>query len=370
MEVRISEIKTNNRHRKDMGDIQVLADSIATLGLLQPIGVDSENLLIFGERRMRAFQLLGRAEIPARIVDIDDILQAEHDENEIRKAFTVSERVAIGEALEAEVGNRQGANQHQSKELPQNFGEPKRGETAEVAAKAAGFGNPETYRQAKKVIDTASPETIHAMDDGRMSVSTAAQAAELTEDDQHEIANLPKAEQRQEINKRKAHVSHNSGQNEWYTPSAFIESARAVLGVINTDPASSEIANNTVQAETFFTKDDDGLEKTWSGNVWMNPPYEGKLIKQFAVKLSEEFTYGEVDNAIVLVNNATETEWFQQLAENASAICFPSRRIRFIGPEGEKGSPLQGQAIIFLGDDIEKFKQEFCNYGFIVNIAI
>ncbi|MFA9197798.1 MAG: hypothetical protein ACEQSM_09435, partial [Aliarcobacter sp.] len=45
------------------------------------------------------------------------------------------------------------------------------------------------------------------------------------------------------------HVSHNSGENEWYTPSVFIESARATMGGIDTDPASSAQANITVKAE-------------------------------------------------------------------------------------------------------------------------
>jgi hypothetical protein len=41
-------------------------------------------------------------------VDVPSLLQAEHDENEVRKDFTVSEQVAIGKALEEEIGKRQG----------------------------------------------------------------------------------------------------------------------------------------------------------------------------------------------------------------------------------------------------------------------
>ena len=37
--LRISNIKVGNRHRKDMGDLTSLADSIREEGLLQPIGV-------------------------------------------------------------------------------------------------------------------------------------------------------------------------------------------------------------------------------------------------------------------------------------------------------------------------------------------
>jgi len=61
------------------------------------------------------------------------------------------------------------------------------------------------------------------------------------------------------------HVSKNSGENEWYTPVQFIDAARLVMGSIDLDPASSERANETVQATTFYTKEDDGLSKTWCG---------------------------------------------------------------------------------------------------------
>ena len=97
------------------------------------------------------------------------------------------------------------------------------------------------------------------------------------------------------------HVANNTGNNEWYTPVEYIELARHVMGDITLDPASSEIANRTVKATHFFTAQDNGLEKEWFGNVWMNPPYAQPLINQFADKLAEEFKRGAVHNAIVLV---------------------------------------------------------------------
>ena len=58
--VAISSITIGNRHRRDMGDLWALANSIAEVGLLHPIGALASGELVFGERRLRACRdLLG-----------------------------------------------------------------------------------------------------------------------------------------------------------------------------------------------------------------------------------------------------------------------------------------------------------------------
>ena len=164
--------------------------------------------------------------------------------------------------------------------------------------------------------------------------------------------------------KSRPHVANNSGDNEWYTPNEYIEAARHVLGTINLDPASNPLANDIVQAATFYTAEDSGLEKDWNGTVWMNPPYESGLIGQFAEKLCDSYASGNVTSAIVLVNNATETRWFQSLAEQASAACFPKGRVKFWHPAKPSATPLQGQAILFLGPNADEFARAFSQFGF------
>ena len=166
-----------------------------------------------------------------------------------------------------------------------------------------------------------------------------------------------------------AHVSLNTGEHEWYTPPEYINAAKEVLGTIDLDPASSDKAQETVGAEIYYTKEDDGLSKDWSGKVWMNPPYQSGLIDQFTSKLAEHFVAKEVTEAIVLVNNATETDWFRKIAEIASSICFPSGRIKFLDKNGEpEGAPLQGQAVIYLGTKVKTFRQPFSQFGFIAEV--
>lgn len=165
----------------------------------------------------------------------------------------------------------------------------------------------------------------------------------------------------------KPHVSHNSGNNEWYTPPELIAAARSAMGSINLDPASSAIANRTVCADRFFASDDDGLSKQWSGNVWMNPPYAQPLISQFAEAVSDRFDSKQIKRACVLVNNATETTWFQRMLASASAVCFLRGRVKFLDPEGNpSGAPLQGQAVLYLGENPHRFATSFGDLGCVL----
>ena len=76
-----------------------------------------------------------------------------------------------------------------------------------------------------------------------------------------------------------ATARHACGNDEWYTPPEYIDAARDVLGGIDLDPASSDIANDTVKADEYYTVDDDGLTRVRPAGSWrggdrrMNLPY-------------------------------------------------------------------------------------------------
>jgi ParB family chromosome partitioning protein len=92
-----------------LGDIESLAASIKEHGLLHPIVVASDGELIAGERRIAAFRLLGRKQIPVRVINLEHVAFGEQAENIDRKDFTVEERLVIGEKIEALLAGRQGA---------------------------------------------------------------------------------------------------------------------------------------------------------------------------------------------------------------------------------------------------------------------
>jgi len=152
-----------------------------------------------------------------------------------------------------------------------------------------------------------------------------------------------------------------TGENEWYTPMKYVELAREVLGEIDLDPASNDKANDVVKAKVYYTKEDDGLEKKWSGRIFMNPPYSWGLMPKFIDKLlSSDF-----ESAIILTHNNTDTKWFHKLAKKSSALCFTEGRISFYR-EDIGASPTNGQIFFYIGNNIEGFANVFGEIGFVV----
>ena len=163
----------------------------------------------------------------------------------------------------------------------------------------------------------------------------------------------------------------STGKFEYYTPAPIVELARDVMGGIDLDPASCEVANRMlVRATKYFDIAQDGLSQRWGGRIWLNPPYKRGLIDKFIEKLVIEYTANPFGTeAIVLTNNSTETYWYHMLSEYASAICLLRKRIRFYEPGDDgsihqlKDSPLQGQVVTYLGRNADKFCYVFREKG-------
>lgn len=63
MKVKISSITIgDNRRSVDYDKVQMLADSIKEVGLLSPVVISQDNVLVAGRHRLEAFKLLGRDE--------------------------------------------------------------------------------------------------------------------------------------------------------------------------------------------------------------------------------------------------------------------------------------------------------------------
>jgi ParB family chromosome partitioning protein len=162
---------------------------------------------------------------------------------------------------------------------------------------------------------------------------------------------------------------HQSLSNEWYTPPVYLEAARAVLGGIDLDPASSERANRNVQAAAYYTEEDNGLAQAWWGRVFLNPPYgrwEGESSAGlWTAKLLTEYAAGRVTAAVLLVNAVPGNAWFTPLWQ--FPICFTDHRISFIDADGRvQAAPTHSNAFVYLGGDRTAFVSAFARFGAVV----
>lgn len=157
-------------------------------------------------------------------------------------------------------------------------------------------------------------------------------------------------------------------KDEKWTPLKYLKSIRKVLGHIDLDPFSSEAANERVKASAIFTINDDAYRKDWFGKVFTNPPYSRGNLNRATNKICLEFEKGNVSEAIYLVPNSTDVNWFKELWN--FPICFTDHRICFINgysikPKIEK-NPENGSCFVYFGTSALAFIEEFEKWGHIV----
>jgi ParB family transcriptional regulator, chromosome partitioning protein len=95
MQIKINDIKVNNNRRKvDEIKVKELAESILEIGLINPITVTKNNILIAGAHRLNAVRLLGMDSIECSVVNIDGLMAelVEIDENLIRNELHYIDR--------------------------------------------------------------------------------------------------------------------------------------------------------------------------------------------------------------------------------------------------------------------------------------
>lgn len=170
-------------------------------------------------------------------------------------------------------------------------------------------------------------------------------------------------------------IQHSNKSSEWYTPSWILDAARDILGTIDLDPASSAIANETVQAYQWYSKAHSGIGKSWSkcendpSTIWLNPPSPAIA---WWKELMLQHSLGYVKHALFMAYNV-------QLAQVSQGkgcpsildfpVCWFSKRIRFVGAGN---SPANASALVYVPgtiDRTEQFMLAFSPYGTITKPA-
>jgi hypothetical protein len=155
----IDKVKVGQRFRKDLGSIDSLVEDIRTVGLLQPIVVDTEGTLIAGNRRLQACTLLGWKDVPATVVDLDadTALRAQMSENMERKDFTRTEMVEIKRAVESREKAKAKERMVAAHASPGNLPEQDKGRIRDKAAAIAGVSG-RTLEKAEAVVEAAEAD--------------------------------------------------------------------------------------------------------------------------------------------------------------------------------------------------------------------
>ena len=123
---------------------------------------------------------------------------------------------------------------------------------------------------------------------------------------------------------------NNKTEVDWWTPPEVFEK----LGLeFDLDLASPEGGVPWLPTKYYYTKEHNGLEKNWFGNVWLNPPY-GRFTASWLDKFVEH------GNGIALVFARTETIWFHKYALQADSLLFTKGRFKFAknGVQGDYAS--------------------------------
>lgn len=197
-------------------------------------------------------------------------------------------------------------------------------------------------------------------------------------------------------------AKHSSASVEHYTPADIIERARAVMGGIDLDPASSAVANaKLVKATAYLDAEANGYLRGWKGRVWLNPPGgkcdpDGLPLRQVKGhkgyfyadgsrctrpaqssasawwhKLVTEYRAGRVTEACFLgfsleILQTSQTR-IGSTAAGVFSLCFVAKRIAFLKVDGDElvsgDAPPHANVIVYIGEEKMAFERAFASLG-------
>jgi phage N-6-adenine-methyltransferase len=134
-------------------------------------------------------------------------------------------------------------------------------------------------------------------------------------------------------------VHFSSASCEWATPpELFAELDREFHFTLDVC-ATAENA----KCENYFTMAEDGLAQTWTGRVWMNPPY-GHVIGQWMAKAYASVVSGQAELVVCLVPARVDTNWWHDYAAKGD-VRFLKGRLKFGG--AKSGAPFPSAVVVF-----------------------
>lgn len=177
----IDEIVIKDRIRKDpSAKIMDLINDIKKNGLINPITVNTDKVLLAGFRRYLACKAIGMKDIPVHMINTKDEEQdllIEISENEAREGFSMTDRLDYARRLQRIESEK--ADQRKKSTLKQNTDtqnsaeRSEKGETRDKVATKVGMSH-DTLRKAQKIEenkDLIDAQDFADWDDGKLSTN-------------------------------------------------------------------------------------------------------------------------------------------------------------------------------------------------------
>lgn len=156
-------------------------------------------------------------------------------------------------------------------------------------------------------------------------------------------------------NNLSSHQSNPRSDN-WFTPLSILNQ----LGSFDLDPCTSIYRPWDTALFHYCFENMDGLECSWFGRVWLNPPFSNK--DMWLDRMVEH------NNGIVLIAARTETKaFFKYVWGKAMAICFIKGRPYFHDIKGNKAKNNCGVPIVLIAygnDNLIAIKH--CSLGYTI----
>lgn len=133
------------------------------------------------------------------------------------------------------------------------------------------------------------------------------------------------------------------------------------LGPFDCDPCAAE-SMPWETASRMIALPENGLSADWHGRVWMNPPFDRRVVGEWVRKF---FDHG---NGICLLHARTETDWFQPVWERADGILFLRKRVKFCDETGREAEANSGAPVVLAA--VGEITPEMTNYGALVRSGL
>lgn len=121
-----------------------------------------------------------------------------------------------------------------------------------------------------------------------------------------------------------------SQYDNWGTPPEVFVPLEKEFGPFDLDAAA---AKENAKAPRFFSIEDNGLSKEWTGRVFLNPPY-GKDIGNWMQKAYYAAYEGTASVVVCVVPARVDTAWWHDWVVGRGEVRFLRGRVRFLAPGG------------------------------------